>query len=676
MMGEAEIDISDYKFDGASEDSIDRSRLAAWLDQNLQTYITMQNLAQPFFGYRTLPDKWNELERCYRGHAKNKRDKKHEYAGYSNVVTGEFHKTINVMVDKWMRALFSGAQQFSVKPSRHSAFEDAHLAQLLAQYSMDRVDGYENEVRKVAFSTVLFGTGFAHIPWTVTEEYRGVETLYAEKSADGSPGRPSDEPEMFEIYDEIKLTDFRSIDPRKVYLNPDIADLQDQESIYIKQSVSWAELVEMEADGIIDQGMADFMLEHTEDDSNENKNNKNTNAATGGDNRLLAFDIYLVYKRMQFADGQKRLYEIIYAGGPKKILGLRPYLYEHIPMLKSNFIQIDSKAHGLALGEIIYSVFLAMCGRLNQVIDAESMQILGGGIYDSDLISENEINKAAPGIYIGVPGLLQYLSGNASPVLSFQKLSGAHPASVGLDVMAIFNRSIQDSSGITNTVAGMPTNTQADKTFRGMELLAEEADVRIGASLELFEADIPQKYAEAAYDNYTRFLDPQVDLPRMFDQAQLTYMTAQGQQMPVRFGENLRQVEFVFNSAKRMIERDARIGKIQRFVEIVGVIGQASQMFSSLGIDAYYFIQEIARQLDFVDLDVIMPPEQAPLARLQQMQAQAQQLQTINQAQTEFIEALRAKLSGMADQSGMIAMMQAQKEIEQKLNKQGVMQNG
>jgi hypothetical protein len=670
-----DIDLNSYRFDGANKNSIDRDALASWLEQTLEVYVTMRSLEQGFFGFNSRVEMWEEFERCYAARAKAVRNKKYEYAGYSNIVTGEFHKTIDVMVDKWMQALFSGARLFGVKPTRYSAYEDAHLAELLGQYSIDRVESFQTEMRKVVFATVIYGTCFVYIPWVVKDQYRGVEILHAEKNADGSPGQPSEIPELFEIYDEIKFTDFENINPKRVFVNPDVSKLQNQEAVYIKQTVSWSELLEMEADGIIDAGMADHMLNTYTDSDNDGVDDKAAGKDTGADNRLRSFDIYLVYKRMQFEDGTKGLYEIIYTDSPQKILGMRPYLHERIPLLKSNFIPVDGCLYGQSLGEIIYSMFLALCGRLNQVFDAESMQILGGGFYDSDLMSESDLKKAAPGKYIGIPGLSAYMGNNNNSILSYQKLSGAHPASVGLDIMAIINRSIQDGSGITNTMSGMPTNTQADKTFRGMELLAEEADVRIGASLGLFEEDIPKTYVEDAYDNYSRLLDPQIDLPRMFDADQLSYVDAQGQRVPVRFGENLRQVEFVFESAKRLVEKDIKLGKIQRFVQIVDMIWQRLQAFSMLGIDPSYFIQEIAKQLDFADVDTFMPANQSPMARLQQALAQMQQLQTTTQAQQVFINLVRQKLGGMKDQTGLIAMEQAQREVETQIQKQGVKNN-
>jgi hypothetical protein len=646
--------LSTYRFDGRSEGSIDRDALTAWLDQSLQAYIQLREKTDiDFFGFRSLDKIWEEMDLKYRGLPRRKRNKKYEYAGQSNIVTGEFHKTIDVMVDKWMQALFSGAQLFSVAPTSHSSYEDAHLARLLVKYSMDRVENFQTETRKAALASVLYGTCFVYAPWEVREKYRASELLYYTSDADGNPDQPSDEPELFEIYDEIKLTGFQNINPKRVLINPDVADIQEQEVVYIKQTVAWSELLEMEADGRIDKGMAERLLgEYVSDE-------------TVDDNRLRAFNIYIVFKRMQFEDGGKKLYEIIYAEKPQLILGLRPYLCERIPLLKSNFIPQDDNAYGISLGQIIYSTFTAMCGRLNQVFDAGSMQILGGGFYDSDLLSLGDIKKQEPGLYIGVQGLRQALASKS--ILSFRELSGAHPASIGLDVMAILTRAIQDGSGITNTASGMPTNTQADKTFRGMELLAQEADTRIGASLAIFESEVNKKYAEFAYDNYMRFLDPAEDLPKMFDLEQLTFVDSNGQQRQVRFGENLRDVEFVFDAAIRIVDRDIKIGKMQRFLQAMGMIGQMQQALISLGIDPRYFAQEIAKQLDFVDLDVMMPPNMSPQARLQQVMQQMRQIQVFAEAQQKILALTREKLQQGNDRLGLIALEQAADEVNRQM---------
>jgi hypothetical protein len=203
-----------------------------------------------------------------------------------------------------------------------------------------------------------------------------------------------------------------------------------------------------------------------------------------------------------------------------------------------------------------------------------------------------------------------------------------------------------------------------------MQLLADEADDRIGASLFLFEDNILKTYAEWTYDNYVRFLDPYRDLPQILDPQELTYIDNNGQVRQVRFGENLRDVTFVFENAKRMMDRDAKLGKYNRFLQLLGLLAQLQPALQQYGVDGYFLIKDTAKQLDIGDIDYIMPPNMTPMAQFQKLQQQMAQMNLMLNAQNGVLNQAVKGLQEIGDASGLQVLNNAYKQGQEYMQSQ------
>jgi hypothetical protein len=298
-------------------------------------------------------------------------------------------------------------------------------------------------------------------------------------------------------------------------------------------------------------------------------------------------------------------------------------------------------------------------------VDSNTGKVLGGGFYDKNLVSKKDLENFAPGIMIGIAGLSSYMAQNAKPIISYEEITQSHAAQLNLSIIPLLTRAIQESSGITNIISGTPTNSQADKTFRGMELLAEESDDRLNSSLVLYEDNILKKYAEYTYDNYVRFLNPQIDLPQMLDKESLYYTDKNGQRLPVHFGENLRYVTFIFENAKRVVNREIRLGKKQRLLQSISMIGQMKPILDNIGMDTDYLLKDITKDLDIADIDLLFPPEMTPAMRLQQAMQQLQVLQMTHQLMNQAIQATLQQLQQTNDQYAINALQTNMNKAQQ-----------
>jgi hypothetical protein len=268
------------------------------------------------------------------------------------------------------------------------------------------------------------------------------------------------------------------------------------------------------------------------------------------------------------------------------------------------------------------------------------------------------------------------LQNKGKPVLSMLELEGSRPASNALDIVPLFDRMMDSSSGATETLAGMPTRSQVDRTAAGQQLLVDQTEDRIGAELKVAEIDILQGYAEEAYDNYSRFLDLERDLPKMFDQEELTKQVpnkdGQMQTVPLTTTGYLRNVKFVFLAADRVIDREAKIGKITRFLTILQAMAQSVPGLGQLIVEKcnfYYLIEQIAKALDITDLDRLFPAFNA-FGELIKTRAQVQQLSMQNQMFQQGLQMGMQKLTEVGDQTALDIVKQTMDQVKMMMEEQ------
>lgn len=660
------------------DNPIDRTDLEQYFAHALRTFIDLRAIKSPYYGFESLTDKWKEYDRCYRIEAKGTRNN-HEYDGWSNIVTSDFHESIEIKRAKEMKALFGGADLFTTKATKFSTLSDAAMARRLVEYNHDRIDKFQSENNKAILDRRKYGTAFVYTPWKVEERYVNTVSLPFKQNKDGDiatdkSGKPISDNKLndFEITEEVKYTDFKHIQTKRVYLNPNIEDIQKQECIFIMCTFSYSELKIMELEGTIDKDMADYVMENYRDYHSELGDDDdakvNEDAGSMYDRKLKSFDLYLTYKKIYDEDGRCHLYECIYMWRDK-IIGMREYPTTKIPLLKTCFIPVADYAYGLGQGDQIYPLYIAMCARINQVFDLETKEIKGGGFVDSEALPA--MSSWAPGQWVRVNGLSAKLSTNGKPILTMSEMDGSRPASTALDIVPILERKLRGGSGTTEIMSGQPTHSQVDRTAAGLTLIAEQAEDRLGSELLIYQDEILKEHAELAYDNYGRFLIPEIDLPKMFDEEDLYYVDNRGQKQPISISGALRKVTFTFLAANRVIDREEKIGKITRFMQIIMQMASVSKELGNLLLEKtnfLYLIQEIADSLDITDLDRLFPGFN-PIGELMKERAANDQLSAQNNAMQQGIQMTLQKLSEIKDQSAidiiqdvMVQAAQAQQE--------------
>jgi hypothetical protein len=653
---------------------IDKDELSIYLYNMIKTYVNMRNEPQPYYGFASLTEKWQEYDRCYMVKAKDNRQE-WEYQGFSNIVTPDFFESIDIKVSKEMKSLFNGAKLFTTKPSKYSNLQDAILAQRLVEHNWDRIAAFQTEVRKLARDRRVYGTWFAYTPWTVDEEV--VEEIAGET-----------EDETGEIVELIKYTNLQQVSTKRVYLNPNVENIQDQEGIIIQITYSYDQLLNMEADGIIEVGMADYVKDRyrnftgDEDLDTDTTDSINEEGTTVVDRNLLSYKLWLAYFKR--GTGKSRcVYEAIYMWNDK-VLGCREYINKkRYPIKKGVFHVIPDFAYGIAQGDIIYPTYIAKCARINQVFDRETLEILGGGFKDAQSLPSFAGRK--PGVFQNVNGLQAITAQGGKPVITWGELDGSRPASTALEIVPMLDRMMRSGTGATETLAGMPTHSQVDRTAAGLTLVAEQAEDRIGSELALFEDEFLRCFAEECYDNYQKFLIPEVDLPKMFDEEELTYTDATGVTQPIIFSKMLRRVKFVFLSAQRVIDKEEKIGKINKLLVFLQQLGMSVPAIGQLLTEKTnfeYLVTEYAAALDITDMDRLFPKFNAigellkTRTQLKQSEMQAQMmgmgLQEVQQKLQEIDDGAALNIIGDVMQK-MQQMQQGQQQQQQAGPQQPVM---
>jgi len=619
------------------------------LSEILEAYIDLRKLPHPYYNWNSLTDKWAEYDRCYEIRAKSDREE-YEYKGTSNIMLPDFHATIEIIRTRELNAIFSNKDMFEAKPTKVSGQEDTIIAKNLVKHNFDIAPDFRGEVEKVIQDRLNYGTCFARTIFTVDEvKHRVMEDKVLDDN--GQPilidGVPQIEPEPYEAYNitEKKYTSYEHLDTKKVYIHTRIEKMDNQEACFILCQKSYKELLALEADGLIAKDMADYIKdfesENTDSDIDEAQDSRSVDDSTVNVDGAKVYDTYLVY--FYYGEGDDRcVYEAFYLKDDK-IVGLRKSPVDSIGDIikKDCYITIPGYAYGISLSDEQYPSYISKNARFNQVFDLSSFEIKGGGFKDPQLLPNKSFASAKPGKFDNVPGLSALLGSGAKPILTWAELGGKAPSSTGLDVVNLLNQSIQHGTGATNLLAGMPSDTEVDKTATGIQTAISAGNERINANLGKFEAGPMIKgYADTCYENYQEYLNPEIDLPIMLDPEELMYNNEEGQQVPINFPDVLLDVDFTFTAIKRVVESEKQIGKMMRLLQSLGqIVQQTAAIKPALGLeiveklDWEYVITDIAKNIGVSDLDRLFPtfnPLKELIQAKEELTALAQQSEMTN----------------------------------------------
>ena len=584
--------------------------LENFLSTTLQAYTDLRNIADPYYSFATFTSKWNEYDRCYEMRAKTAENSV-GYNGWSNIVLPDFHDKIETLRVREMNTFFSGAELFETSARKTSSEEDASLGKKLVKYNFDCVE-LRSETSRIILDKYSYGTWVAYAPYTV-DEYKTRAIRDEVLDEEGNPveidgviqtGEPY---KAYEIREQ-KYTDLQYINLKKVYVHPRIKDIQDQPAIFITKEQTYQDVIEMEAQEIIYPGEAEYIKDHSNerlDDSEVELSEDQKANDEELEDEVKVFDIYYGYFWWGEED-DRVLYEAIHMADGH-IAGLKELPDGKLPFLAGQHIKTDG-FYGIGAGDELYASFIAKCTRFNQVFDLSTFEIKGGGFKDANSLPN--FKSITPGEYQDVIGLSAMLASKGKPMLSWADISGKAPSSTGLDVVQELDRAMQTGSGAVQLLSGMPTNSQVDKTASGIEATITEGNARINNYMEDFEDQMFKKYAKMCYENYQEHLDPNIDLPTILDEEDYTYFDQEGQKQMVKFPDVLKNIDIVFIAAKQILESEKTIGKIQRFMQIIGGIINVNPEFGQevmRRVDLKYLTEEIARSLGIADLDKLFP---------------------------------------------------------------------
>lgn len=652
----------------------------------LEAYIDLRKLPEPYYNWNTLTDKWAEYDRCYEIRAKKDREE-YEYQGNSNIMLPDYHATIEIIRTREVNALFSNKDMFEAKPTKVSKSEDAVIARHLVKHNFDIAPDFRSEVDKVIQDRLNYGTCFARTSYTVDEVKHKVMSNKV-LDEDGQPvlidGVPQIELEPYEAYEvtEKKYTSFEHLDTKKVYIHTRIEKMDNQEAVFVLAQKSYKELLALEADSLIAESMADYIKDYdpsSEDgdisDANDSRSEDDTTVTVDG---AKVYDTYIVY--FYYGEGDDRsLYEAFYLKDDK-IVGLRKSPVENIGEIikKDTYISIPGYAYGIGLGDEQYSSYIAKNARFNQIFDLSSFEIKGGGFKDPQLLPNKAFASAKPGKFDNIPGLSALLSAGAKPVLTWAELGGKAPSATGLDVIGLLNESRQHGTGATNLLAGMPTDSEVDKTATGIQTAISAGNERINANLSKFEAGPMIKgYADTCYKNYQEYLEPAADLPIMLDPEELVYTDEMGNQVPINFPDVLLDIDFTFTAVKRVVEAEKNIGKMMRLMQTLGqIVAQTAMIKPELGqlivdkVNWEYVIEDLARNIGVGDLDRLFP-DFNPIKELTDLQAQMAQIVQQSEMTNAMIQESIARFDKDKNQQAIDTVNDVMMEVQGGANETG-----
>jgi len=649
--------------------------MEGWLSDVIESYIDMRSLINPFYDFNTLTQKWNEYERCYEMRPKAQSERKdYEYKGYSNIMLPDFHEKVEVIRTRELNALFSGADKFNSVPTKLSDKEDAIIAKKLVEYNWDCICDFREENSKIERDKLVIGTWVAYTPWKIAE-YKQTKTI--DYVLDEKTGKPmtidgtiqKTEPYEAELIIEKKFTDYEHVDIKKVYVNPFIQCVQDQEAVFVLMTFSYSQLLEMEKDEIIAEGMADYIKEHYSEYVDEDQDLDEAKERLGDPDESLrerdeitAFDLYMVYFRY---GEDRKVYEGFYMKD-ETLVGLREYHKDEYPFIKGCHIDIPDSFYGMGMGDQMYPSYIAKNAAFNQWFDSNAFEVKGGGFKDPEKIPS--FTELRPGEYKNVEGLSSLMQAGAKPVLGINEILGKRSADSRLVIMPQINEAIQSGTGATALLAGMPSGSEVDKTATGIDIAIKESNARINTYLEHFEEQNFRRFAEVCYKNYQDYLDPEKDLYYMLDPEDLVYTDDEtGEEVMINIKENLMNVDFHFESTQRLVESEQKIGKFLRFLQVLQQFAAVNPTFGQMMIDQVnwkFMLDEVATSLDITDLDNLFPKFN-PIAMLKEAMAQIEQLTMKDQAMSQVVQKTMGDLEQQGNQSALQAIKENQAMIDE-----------
>jgi hypothetical protein len=646
------------------------TEMEVFLIHIFNSYVFLRNLKYPYYNWKSITDKWAEYDRVYEVRAKSDRND-YEYRGFSNIVFPDFHANIETLKTKEMNTLFNGADQFEVHPVKDSTTEDAILAKKLVKHNFDMVASYENEVRKIIHDRQLYGTYFAYIPYVEEIISERIEVDYMTNPVTGDPildafGNPQQTmPHMIEVTKASKkYTDLRHINLKRVYLHPRVENIQDQEAIFINIKKSYSELLQMEQEGIIGPGKAEYIKTFFTEFNDPDLDRAEDEQFVGGysnmqvaERNARVYNLYLTFFWYGDTLQERKMYQCIWIRGIS-IVGINEIPEKKHPFIMGNYIKTPGSCYGVGVGDEQYPVYIAKCARYNQVYDLSTLEIKGGGFKDATALPD--FNGMVPGEFKDVVGLTQMRSTGGSPVLTWQEIRGAAPSRTGLEPIASLDEAMQNGTGAFNVMKGTATDTDIDKTAKGIELTMNAGNERVNSYLADFEEDFFKEYATRIYDNYQEFLTPD-DISSYFEEDELKYIDEKtGKEQPINIRESLADVDFEFLAAKKASEAEVTIGKIMRLIQIYMTIGQADQGFAQLiqgNIDRFYLIKKITESVGVIEFEKLFPKFN-PTAQLLQATQQLQQESQTNQGLMMGLDMLKQRLTEQGNRSALIILDQ------------------
>ena len=566
-----------------------------------------------------------------------------------------------------MNTFFSGADLFETKALKYSKEEDAQLAKSLVKYNFDVLDDFRSEVGSVDLDRLKYGTYVAYTPYTVDEVKQRTILDYIINDEglpveiDGIPQKTA--PYEAHLIREKKYTDLKYINLKKIYIHPRVKDIQKQVAVFLQVEKTYQDLLEMEKDGFLGEGMADKVKGNYQDviDAEVKASDQEIAGDETTEEEVKVYSIYISY--CHFGD-EGIVYQSVFMGDGD-LLGVQEFTNEKYPFVKGQYIEQEG-FYGLGVGDQIYPAYISKCARFNQVFDLSTFEIKGGGFVDATSLPS--FNNMVPGKFQKVVGLSALMSQNGRPTYTWAEMRGARPSSTGLEIVGMLDLALQSGSGATALLSGMPTQSQVDKTASGIKATIEESNARINAYLENFEESFFKAYAEMCYENYKDNLVPEEDLPILLDPEEFTYIDNKtGETKTVEFPDVLNDVDFTFVAVKRVLESEATIGKIQRFLGIMGNVLQVNPEFGQMmmsQVDMKYLVEEIAKSVDIGDLDKLFPQVNV----VQQLMDTQKELQTVagqNEMLSTASEAIVQKLTDAGEQSALDTINNTFAEVQQ-----------
>jgi hypothetical protein len=316
----------------------------------------------------------------------------------ANESHGVFTVGINQLVGMAYKTFTDGIKNYGYEPAKYESkdtFEiirkNAEILTRLLQKSMSR-NKFKRELRKSLFQTYLHGTTIAMIPW----ESEKIVLEMLDRAAKGKKIKKK-------TVNVMDLPGFEMQEIQKVYIDPNIDDIDAQQAIYIKAPVQWNELFQDSEAGKIklptkdDDKLRDTIERYREvvsSTENVHENNRATNAGrTLIDRQTDLFKHWIVWIMLPLdpdtgkwdENGQEYRYRVRLLGDPLScdVMEIRRNPFpDGVPLIKANQGEDDIGFYHISLGEKVESHFDQLCTAINQMTDNRSKNVRRPIIFD------------------------------------------------------------------------------------------------------------------------------------------------------------------------------------------------------------------------------------------------------------------------------------------------------